>query len=108
MAVAVALIGQKVKGNDYATMCENAISRQTHALLRLGRVMGQSEERLRPWGYVIELKARAAWVVHRFAYIIIVTFPLADAFRFCHDPVAHWTFYQFHFFYGTLLVVLEV
>ena len=28
MAVAVALIGREVKARDYATMCENAISRQ--------------------------------------------------------------------------------
>jgi hypothetical protein len=47
MAVAVALIGQEVKANDYDTMCENAISRQTRALWRLlRRVMGQSEESL--------------------------------------------------------------
>jgi hypothetical protein len=61
MPVAVTLIGQEVKARDYATMCGNAISRQTDALWRLGRVMmGQSEERLRPWGYryVIELKVR--------------------------------------------------
>lgn len=80
MAVAVALIGQGVKANDYATMCGNAISRQTHALRRLERVMGQSEERLRPWGYVIELKAPRRRLVRGpvvVDYIILATFTLA-------------------------------
>ena len=62
MAVAATLIGQEVKARDYVTMCGNAISRQTNALLwRLRRVMvmGQSEdeEPLRPREYVIELGA---------------------------------------------------
>ena len=32
MAVTVALIGQEVKANDYDTMCENAISRNTRVV----------------------------------------------------------------------------
>jgi hypothetical protein len=55
MAVAVALIGQEVKANDYATMCGNAISRQIHALWRLRASDGTKRGAFTTWGYVIEL-----------------------------------------------------